>query len=331
MLHIILGILKILGILLGSILLLVLLILLTLLFVPVRYQGQAEMDKGIAAKGKITWLFHLLHISLEYRDKALRYKVCVLGHCFLGSDKVEKPRKKRKQNKEKEIFPNDKVLGEEPEEVMEEPIEEPPDISEEKPIGERQEPSVEKSCEILLEQKEPGPKEPGGEPAKSPPIRKKGMNPFERLSDIVKGIRTKWRRFLASLKNIQKTLEGLKKNLNRYLDFWHLESTRESYRHAKQKFFFLLRHIGPRKLEGQMVFGTEDPAMTGQILGALCVLSSFTGGRLIVDADFEKPILAGSVFLKGHIRACHFLRAAIGLVLDKNIRVTVRNFQRLSR
>lgn len=67
LIHIILGILKIIGILLLVILCLLLLLLLSLVFVPVRYYGSAFREEGkYEGKVKISWLFHLIFVTGRY-------------------------------------------------------------------------------------------------------------------------------------------------------------------------------------------------------------------------------------------------------------------------
>ena len=69
MLHIILAILKILGILLAALLLFLLLALLFVLFVPLRYRLTVQKDTGgVLIKGKFTWLLRLIAISGGYQN-----------------------------------------------------------------------------------------------------------------------------------------------------------------------------------------------------------------------------------------------------------------------
>lgn len=66
MLHIILGILKIIGILLGILLLLLLAIMLAVLFAPVQYRVQAEKQgERLQAGIKVSWLLHIVSASLS--------------------------------------------------------------------------------------------------------------------------------------------------------------------------------------------------------------------------------------------------------------------------
>lgn len=67
MLHIILVILKAVGILLAAVLLLLLLALLLLLFVPLRYEvAFRHTEEDTFVRGKVSWLLHLVTARIFY-------------------------------------------------------------------------------------------------------------------------------------------------------------------------------------------------------------------------------------------------------------------------
>ena len=79
MLHIILLILKAVGILLAAVLLLLLLCILLLLFVPLRYEiAFRHTETETAVQGKVSWLLHLIRAKLFYEkpeEKGLLVKI----------------------------------------------------------------------------------------------------------------------------------------------------------------------------------------------------------------------------------------------------------------
>ena len=79
MLHIILVILKAVGILLAAVLLLLLLALLLLLFVPLRYEvAFRHTEEDTFVRGKVSWLLHLVTARIFYEKpdgKGLSVKI----------------------------------------------------------------------------------------------------------------------------------------------------------------------------------------------------------------------------------------------------------------
>ena len=191
------------------------------------------------------------------------------------------------------------------------------------------------------------PKEPSGKPetektiAKKEPLRTKGkiekqtkkktdknrIGIKERFQRILQKIRNSFQSILEKIRNIKKSAAQAKAKLDSYLEVWYDDHTQTSFRHIKKELRYLLKHYLPGKLEGRLYFGLSDPAMTGQILGVLSIVQVFTGNHMQITADFERTVLEGDIFLKGHARGFHVIKSAICLVLDKHCRLTYRRLR----
>ena len=111
MLHIILIILKIIGIVLLSIVGIILLAIACVLFVPVRYRIRLTREEGegkppVAVYVKITWLLHLINVLIRYpADVMIRARIMIFTLFRIPEDekkvKTKKP-KKIKEAKEEE-------------------------------------------------------------------------------------------------------------------------------------------------------------------------------------------------------------------------------------
>lgn len=358
MLHIILGILRILGILLLAVLVLMAVVLLLVLFVPLRYRLQADVQKELCVRADIRWMFRLLHMNIEYQNKKLRYALKVLGHAFISSaegteDAAEEIPEEAVREPEQEFFDESREEFEEiekaevPEETEEaEEIEAPEETEAPGETEEIEAPEEAEAPEEIEEIETPG--ERPGEADHIVDVPKQETVYWEEetyekkrrwnLQGIFGKIKGLWRKIkqifaglTAAFRNIRETVSRIKQTAQGYLKFWHDEKTQAAWRHAKREAACLIRHIRPRKLEGNLLFGLEDPASTGKILGALCVLEGFFGNHLQVEADFERKVMEGNVFLKGHVRGCHFVKAFLGLLFDKNIRITIKRFLKMSK
>lgn len=100
MLHIILLILKIIGIIIAVILGLAVALLLIVLFVPVRYVIDAGChDKKLKAHVKVTWIMHIFRGVISY-DEELFYSIKALWFNIYSSDAESKKEKRPKKNTE---------------------------------------------------------------------------------------------------------------------------------------------------------------------------------------------------------------------------------------
>ena len=102
MLHIILVILKAVGILLAAVLLLLLLALLLLLFVPLRYEvAFRHTEEDTFVKGKVSWLLHLVTARIFYEKPDGKGLAVKIGGFQLIPKKGKKPKPVKKTSPKK--------------------------------------------------------------------------------------------------------------------------------------------------------------------------------------------------------------------------------------
>ncbi|MCD8222990.1 MAG: hypothetical protein LUD07_12575 [Clostridiales bacterium] len=83
MLALLLGVLKIAGVILPIVLGIILLLILLVLLVPIRYRAEGAFDGKPAGLVRVTWLLHLISVKAEYRED-LDLTVRVLGFRVFG-------------------------------------------------------------------------------------------------------------------------------------------------------------------------------------------------------------------------------------------------------
>lgn len=93
-------VLKVLGIILGSVLALLLTMILLVLFVPFRYQLDAQNEEKLSARFQVTWLLHLVRFRFRYIDNEMDYGLWVLFFEIpVNEEKKEKKPKRVKAKK----------------------------------------------------------------------------------------------------------------------------------------------------------------------------------------------------------------------------------------
>jgi hypothetical protein len=90
----------------------------------------------------------------------------------------------------------------------------------------------------------------------------------------------------------------------------------------------LLKGILPRNVRGEVHFGTEDPALTGEILGGISIFYPIFMDNVKVYPDFEQSCLEGELQIKGRLRLVTVVYIAIRLLLNKNIRYVYRRMNK---
>lgn len=98
------------------------------------------------------------------------------------------------------------------------------------------------------------------------------------------------------------------------------EENQKAFRLLLSRVKYLLHHLRFRRFEGRLVFGFDDPAMMGRILGVLSLFYPLYGESFTITPVFDHTLFEGEVALKGHVRLIHILIAAIQLMMNKKIR-----------
>lgn len=323
MLHVLLVILKIIGIVLLAILLIVLFLFLLVLFVPVRYQAYASKNKELYAKINASWLLHFIHIHIYLDKNGLVKSFRVLGISvdkwkeFLEKLKhlftVQKPKKKIK-NKTKTKSKKVNELDEN-KTTSQDSMEMSRQIKQETQNNEQA--SLEQKNTINTE-----PSKKIEEPVKEK--KKNGKNPIYYLKKWYERIVSRIKKFICQIKNILKkviaTLKNVKDKLEDIKIFLQDEDNKQAFMSGKEQLFRVIRHIKPKKYKINLKFGTGDPALTGQILGIFGMLMPIYKNNAHIVPDFENVILEGDIFIKGRITLAKLIIIGWKLYRDKNIK-----------
>ncbi len=336
MLGILLFILKIIGIIILSILGLVLFLLLIILFVPIRYEADVSvMDKKPAGTARVSWLCRLFQIQVSFGKEAKGLQIRIAGK-LLGTGKKSKSAKDvstdtaKKQDTEITLLPdettettensdmgiqsekdktlldktiNDEILKKEEPTILpnmpDEITKEPQKKVLEQPIKEIEDAELNEGDLENLDAKESNEKET---------FEEKLTKICDTVEKKIEGIRVK--------------LNGLNQKrlwILSLLEELQTEPMKGSLTQIKNQLVKILLHILPRKGKVDLKIGFNNPATTGQMLGILAILYPNFKGDLSVVPYFERSILEGSVFFKGHIRLIVLAAAVVKILLDKNV------------
>ncbi|MCI8772826.1 MAG: DUF2953 domain-containing protein [Lachnospiraceae bacterium] len=346
MLHIVLLILKIIGIILGALLAVLLIGLCIALFVPVRYQieagrTEAEGAPPIEASVKITWLLHLINIRIRYpADVYLRVRIFLFTIFRLPQErKKERGRKvsgKKKNDKEEAAGKRNRNDAEN-EHGRSQEVESGRNAESSQSVegGRNAESSqsledVGKAASVRSEaqkstaaesiQKLESVQEPGHEKQKIPFLKK--------LKKKLVQIRRIFQKIWYTLTGICDKIKTIWENIEYYTDILRSDTFKQAFSLCKDELFSIFSYIRPRKFQADLTVGMDDPAATGKILSYYGMLYPFIGSCVNVIPDFERKRMEGTVFIKGKIRLFNFIKAALRIYFNKDIRKLLKLFKK---
>ncbi len=332
MLQILFLIIKIIGIILAALLGLALLILLLVLFVPVRYRAYGiRSSRECRAEGRVSWLLRLLSIPFSFQDGELEIRVKLLGFTILDPLKEEEAFREPVQRKTEQSAGKEEETAGEDSEREEVPAEE--NAGEADASG---------SFEASQADEAETSAQPASERDAEAAAELENEASEGRFFGLLRDLRRFFRAVIRFFRKIPRKLKNLKCTFQRFCDkikrmvkryremkaFALDERTKAAVSLVWKQAGILLGQALPRKIRGRLHFGTEDPALTGQILGAIGIFYPLFMDNVKVEPDFEKPALEGELSLKGRLRIVTVLGIAWRLYRDKNVRYVYRRLNR---
>lgn len=320
MLHVILFILKILGILFLACLILLLLLLYAVLFVAVSYRLWAKKDEEhFLVSVSAAWLFRAVTVHLRMdEDTGLSpvLKVRLFG-CTVrklpGGEEADRSgkrfsRKRRRRKKQKQ-----------PEQEKKKPLKEEPAAGTGK----------EAPAPVCV------PSE-GGEKKAAPPKTAEHREKPSLFSRILQKIRAALQKIFDKIRRIREKITEAGKGIRRlkdkkddFLNFWRLPEHRRARAAVLREAKYLWRKSGPKKVRGQLLFGFSDPACTGACMGIAGMFCAWYPKGFQVIPDFDREILKGEIRMRGKIRCYVFVKILLRIYFNKEIRHMYQHWQEL--
>lgn len=135
-------------------------------------------------------------------------------------------------------------------------------------------------------------------------------------------------KILRFFQKIALTIGKIYGNIERWKNFLNDERTKAGLSLAWKEGKRLLKHIAPRKIEGRVKVGFEDPSITGRLTGLAAMCLQLYRNRVSFEPVFEEKVFEGELRFRGHLCLFPFVWAALKLYLDKNIKFMIKTVKK---
>lgn len=282
-------------------LLILLVLLLLVLFVPITYSAKASRYEEIIAEGNIGWLFNLFMIKIIYNEHE-EYYLKIAGIKVFSSNNTDEKDEDKRAYKELADIKSEKKK----------------DIKIELKQQERE---AQYSKREKQEEQEIQEKQEKIDKIKKSGKKKANKNFFKNKKGNEKKNKN---RFKKNKAKEEKT--GIIDRLKQIKEFFD----KEEYKGVVGFVIFhikkIIKSILPKRIKAKLVFGTEDPALTGYILGGASLLYAFTKSSLTITPDFEESKIEGDVDFKGRIIIAVIVYHGLRVILDKRVRRLIKEY-----
>ena len=300
--HVILQILAVIGIVL---LVLLALLILAVLFVPIRYRasGEKEADRieGVAA---VSFLYPILSFKWQRTGNENRWALRLLGVRLKSS---------RKADKDKAAEPEKTEKGKAAEPVKEEVKQPVISNAQNAETGN----AAQQTGENGTQETDRASSETGSAGDKT--SEKRAADKQE------KGTETKARFTISGLCD---KMENIRDNVEYYKERLTAEENRLFLKRTKERIFAVLKSIKPKVLTARIVCDTGSPDTTGYVCAVYGMLYPVIEDRISFTADFENKVLDGELSVKGKVRVATLVRHGIKILLDKQLKVFLKEMKR---
>ena len=140
-----------------------------------------------------------------------------------------------------------------------------------------------------------------------------------------KGTETKARFTISGLCD---KMENIRDNVEYYKERLTAEENRLFLKRTKERIFAVLKSIKPKVLTARIVCGTGCPDTTGYVCAVYGMLYPVIEDRISFTADFENKVLDGELSVKGKVRVATLVRHGIKILLDKQLKVFLKEMKR---
>ena len=348
LIHVLLILLKFLGIFLLFLLCLIVLVLAA----PIRYSFHfhAGEDASFGGQIKVTWLLGILYIRGSYIEKIFEYRVRIFGYQILGNQKefLEKKQKRerkkqKKRNKKSEKSKNKENVPAPPkqEESRGEDRSAKQDMQPEESVSPEQEGTCEerRSAEqdmqpeewVSLEQDRTCEGRRSAEKAVEPTEKKlpedasseKGGE--ENHADSRKQSSGKKPSSTGgSGKKTPGRLASLRKKVHEFRKAYQEYHGKQLMDFAKQSIIKILRHVLPRRMRGFIRFGFDDPAVTGIVTGGAALFYPKYRDTLVLEPDFGQECFEADCRGRGRIHPGFFLYMGLKALWNPDVRALLK-------
>ncbi len=318
MLHILFLILKIIGIILAVILGLILLVICIVLFVPICYKVDLHGSgnaRELTVHAKVSWLFGLIKAVFALENGKTDLSVRIAWKKFGDSDPVEDKAEDRIEEKPK---PEKKAVMQEKQVIQgEEKQDDTTNRITDKAVEDQTE-KTEKSEQSAKTRPESTEKK-----QRKKKDRKEDSDSASKIEQITEKIKCTYHKFCDKINEITEKKDKI-------TDFLTDETHKNAFLKLKSEAFHLLKKLKPKKIQGEITFGFEDPSLTGRLLAWISMIYPWIGEHTDITPDFEHRTLSGDLSIRGRLYVITPVVTAIRLILSKAVRRSfkdIRNFK----
>lgn len=156
------------------------------------------------------------------------------------------------------------------------------------------------------------------------------MNAFEKnitflssIKDFILNIKKKWYNFKRFVKEKIDQWNKIKKYIKYYWKVLNHPSVKPTLKLFWDLMIKMMKHVWPRKWRLKIKYGDEDPYLTGKVHGYICMARGLFGREIDFTPVWDENIFEFDGYVKGRIQLIVFLMFAFKIFANRHLRKLV--------
>lgn len=123
-----------------------------------------------------------------------------------------------------------------------------------------------------------------------------------------------------TIRSMYDKIKEIWQNISYYKELFSDRETKQLLSHVMLRVNKILKHLRPRKLKAEILFGTGAPDTTGYAYGVYGMLMPMLGPSVLVTPDFQRAVLEGSFQASGFTTLSVLLGQVLQVIRDKRLK-----------
>lgn len=303
MLHILLTILKMIGIIILTLIGIIALLILLIIFTPLKYElkGDSEGDlDSLKLDARFSFFVHLITVNVQYFEQNLSWQLRIAWKKI--SSKNDTSGKELETHSAKHL----------------------PSSDDKKPTKKQIGDNDKKTTTSIKNLPENNASSDASKilPEKENKTDKDDSSLSDKIDKLINKIK-------CTFSKICDMIYSVKEKKDLVIDFLNEEHHRAAFLKLLTELKKLIKKLKPKSIKGTISFGFDDPSITGKVLGGISLIYPYIQKNLTINADFENKTLVGDLYIKGKVRISMFLALLLNLIMNKNVRITISHILKL--
>ena len=133
---------------------------------------------------------------------------------------------------------------------------------------------------------------------------------------------------IGKIRALTRKIRRIMKIIEDWLDYLQTEEFDRAFSVLRKHGGAIFKNVRPNQIRGEVIFGADDPAKTGETMAIVAMLGEVWPKKLRLTPDFMDKRLEADVRIGGHITVFKIVWHAIATILCKEVRKLIRRIRK---